>query len=102
MLGSVLLAQVALLSETWSAVTATDGNTFKLTGPAIVKFRPVASFTEEMMSCDKCAGLIRDEAYHAPAPTTLKKMANPSRMILTSLFIMNLFYMPHCDCRGLD
>jgi hypothetical protein len=81
-----LLAQEVLLKETCSAFTLIDGKRLRLTGPAILSSRPVASLTDELRSLVNCVGLIKEAAYQAPNPTTARKAIKAIKEIFRTLF----------------
>ena len=65
----------------------------RLTGPAILRSRPVASFTAELSNWVNCVGLMDDAAYQAPKPARAKTEEKVIRMILRVLLIADSFYI---------
>ena len=65
----------------------------RLTGPAILRSRPVAPFTEVLSNWVNFAGLIEDAAYQAPKPVRAKRIARMIRVIFKVLFIAQSFYI---------
>ena len=87
------LAHGALLKLTCSALKPIDGKKVRLTGPAIVKSRPVDSFTVELKNLVKAAVLIDETAYQEIRPPIPNIEIRMMRKIFRDLLMMYSFYI---------
>jgi hypothetical protein len=73
-------------------LTPIEGKILSLTGPEILKSRPVDAFTVELNSLVNWIGSIDDAAYQAPKPPKARTTAKNMQLYLRVLFIEYSFY----------
>jgi hypothetical protein len=87
------LAHCALLKFTCSAFKPIEGKKVRLTGPKIVKSRPVASFTVELKNFVSAPVLIDDTAYQEIRLPIPNREMRTMRNIFKGLLMMDSFYI---------